>query len=84
MNSDTNPKFHSLIRKFCEKTGVPILVASFNVRGGQLCAALRSFNCFMGTEMDMLVVGNCVLYKGVKTESDQKLQDAFDRDYTTS
>ena len=83
VNSDTNPKFHSLIRKFYEKTGVPILVnTSFNVRGEPIvCSPEDAFNCFMGTEMDMLVVGNCVLYKERQNKSlIRSYKDAFDRD----
>jgi carbamoyltransferase len=61
----TNPEYHSLITKFKEKTGCSVVVnTSFNVRGEPIvCTPEDSFKCFMGTELDLLVVGNCVLRK---------------------
>ena len=54
-----NPIYHDLITKFKEKTGCPILInTSFNVRGEPIVNTPRdAFNCFMGTELDTLVVG---------------------------
>ena len=65
VHKDTNPRFHAVISKFKEKTGCPIVVnTSFNVRGEPIiCSPTDAFNCFMGTEMDLLAVGNYVLYK---------------------
>ena len=65
MHKKTNPKYHALITKFKEKTGCPVIVnTSFNVRGEPIvCSPEDAFKCFMGTELDMLVVGNCVLWK---------------------
>ena len=65
VNKETNPKYHALISKFKEKTGCPVLVnTSFNVRGEPIvCTSEDAFRCFMGTEIEMLVVGNCVLRK---------------------
>ena len=61
----TNPKYHALITKFKEKTGCAVVVnTSFNVRGEPIvCTPEDAFRCFMGTELDLLVVGNCVLIK---------------------
>jgi carbamoyltransferase len=61
----TNPRFHALISAFKERTGCPVLVnTSFNVRGEPIvCAPIDAFNCFMGTEIDMLVASNCILRK---------------------
>jgi carbamoyltransferase len=61
----TNPKYHALISKFKEKTRCPIVVnTSFNVRGEPIvCTPEDAFKCFMGTGIELLVVGNCVLYK---------------------
>ena len=59
-----NPRYHSVISKFKEKTGCPIVVnTSFNVRGEQIVVPTDAFRCFMGTEMDLLAIGNFVLYK---------------------
>ena len=76
VNSGTNPKYHKLISKFKEITGCPILInTSFNVRGEPIVATpTDAFNCFMGTELDTLVVGNFFLKK-----NDQKL--SLKRDY---
>jgi len=65
VHADTNPKYHAVISKFKEKTGCPLVVnTSFNVRGEPIiCTPTDAFKCFMGTEMDVLAVGNYVLYK---------------------
>jgi carbamoyltransferase len=61
----TNPRFHALISAFKALTGCPVLVnTSFNVRGEPIvCTPEDAYRCFMGTEIEMLVVGNCVLEK---------------------
>jgi carbamoyltransferase len=70
VHADTNPRYHALISKFKEKTGCPIVVnTSFNVRGEPIiCTPTDAFKCFMGTEMDMLAVGNYVLFKEHQNE----------------
>ena len=61
----TNPKYYKLIAEFKKITGCPILInTSFNVRGEPIvCSPEDAFNCFMGTEIDLLVIGNCILKK---------------------
>ena len=65
VHSDTNPLFHAVISKFKEKTGCPMVVnTSFNVRGEPIvCTPTDAFKCFMGTDLDMLTIGNYLLYK---------------------
>jgi len=65
VHKQTNPKYHALITKFKEKTGCAVVVnTSFNVRGEPIiCTPEDAFKCFMGTELDVLVVGNCLLKK---------------------
>ena len=65
VNKKTNKRYYDLISKFKEKTGCPVLVnTSFNVRGEPIvCTPTDAFNCFMGTELDFLVIGNCILDK---------------------
>jgi len=65
VHADTNPLFHSLLSRFKALTGCPILVnTSFNVRGEPIvCTPEDAFRCFMGNELDLLVIGNCVLHK---------------------
>ena len=71
VHGDTNPKYHSLISRFKEITGCPILVnTSFNVRGEPIvCTPTDAFKCFMGTQLDALVIGNYFLFK-----EDQKIE----------
>jgi len=71
VHADTNPKYHALISKFKEKTGCPLVVnTSFNVRGEPIiCTPTDAFKCFMGTEMDVLAIGNYVLYKEQQNEA---------------
>ena len=61
----TNPRFHALIERFKAKTGCPVLVnTSFNVRGEPIvCTPEDAFRCFMGNDIELLVVGNCMLRK---------------------
>ena len=64
VNEQTNYKYFNLIAKFKEITGCPILVNTFNVRGEPIVNSPKdAFNCFMGTELDRLVIGNCYLTK---------------------
>ncbi len=80
VHSDTNPKYHAVISKFKEKTGCPLVVnTSFNVRGEPIiCTPTDAFKCFMGTEMDVLAVGNCVLYK---EHQDEALKEKYEERY---
>ena len=83
VTADTNPRYHALIKRFQELTGCPVLVnTSFNVRGEPIvCTPEDAFRCFMGNELDLLVVGNCMLRKA---EQDPALKrdysDAFELD----
>tara|TARA_B110000858_G_scaffold179879_1_gene216994 strand:+ start:429 stop:2267 length:1839 start_codon:yes stop_codon:yes gene_type:complete len=74
VHADTNPLYHAVISKFKEKTGCPLVVnTSFNVRGEPIiCTPTDAFKCFMGTEMDILALGNYVLYKYQQTEALKK------------
>ena len=65
VHRETNPRYHDLLTRFKELTGCPVLVnTSFNVRGEPIvCTPEDAFRCFMGTEIDLLVVGDCVLRK---------------------
>ena len=76
VHKETNKKYFKLLKKFKEKTNCPIIVnTSFNVRGEPIVnTPLDAFNCFMGTELDKLFIGNCYL--------DKKQQDpALKKDY---
>ena len=74
MHEETNAKYHKLISKFKQKTGCPVIVnTSFNVRGEPIVNTPEdAFNCFMGTELDTLVIGNCFLKKNEQNVSLKK------------
>ncbi len=79
----TNPLFHRLLREFKRLTGCPVLVnTSFNVRGEPIvCTPEDAFRCFMGNELDLLVIGNCVLRKADQDASlKQDYSSAFELD----
>ena len=80
VHKNTNPKYYKLISKFKEITGCPILVnTSFNVRGEPIVNTPEdAFNCFMGTELDNLVIGNCYL---VKSEQDKLLKTDYKQSF---
>ena len=65
VHRETNPAYHRLVTRFKELTGCPVLVnTSFNVRGEPIvCTPEDAFRCFMGTEIELLVVGNAILRK---------------------
>jgi len=74
VHENTNRKYFKLIKKFKEKTNCPVIVnTSFNVRGEPIVnTPLDAFNCFMGTELDKLVIGNCYLDKKSQNSSLKK------------
>ncbi len=83
VHKETNPRYHKLLSAFKAKTGCPVLVnTSFNVRGEPIvCDAADAFHCFMGTEIDLLVCGNCMLEKSDQDPSLKRdYKDAFELD----
>ena len=80
VHADTNPRYHAVISKFKEKTGYPLIVnTSFNVRGEPIvCTPTDAYKCFMGTELDMLAIGNYLL---IKEEQDQTLKENYEEHY---
>src|SRR3954465_3260085 len=83
VHRETNPLFHQLLGRFKALTGCPVLVnTSFNVRGEPIvCTPEDAFPCFMGNELDVLVVGNCVLQKSEQDPAlKQDYSQAFEAD----
>jgi carbamoyltransferase len=83
VHSDTNQRYYELISRFKALTGCPVLVnTSFNVRGEPIvCTPQDAFRCFMGTEIDMLVVGDCVMRKEDQDPALRRdYKDAFELD----
>ena len=65
VDPDRHGRFYQLLRRFYEKTGCPVIVnTSFNIRGEPIvCTPEDAYYCFMATEMDVLILENCVLIK---------------------
>lgn len=80
VHEDTNPKYHALISKFNDLTGCPIVVnTSFNVRGEPIVGSpTDAFRCFMGTDIELLVVGNAFLRK---EDQDAALAENYEEKY---
>lgn len=83
VHTETNPRYHALIFAFGERTGCPVVVnTSFNLRGEPIvCTPEDAFRCFMGSDIEVLVVGNCFLRKDEQNPA-LKLdyKDAFEFD----
>ena len=79
VHKETNPRYHSLIAEFKRLTGCPVIVnTSFNVRGEPIVESPEdAFRCFMGTEIEVLVVENCILYKDQQTVQRSRYETTF-------
>jgi carbamoyltransferase len=77
VHKETNPRYHGVISRFKALTGCPVIVnTSFNVRGEPIvCTPEDAFRCFMGTEIETLAVGNCLLRK---EEQDPRLRQNYE------
>ncbi|MEF2546015.1 carbamoyltransferase [Aurantimonas sp. E1-2-R+4] len=83
VSADTNPRFHALLSAFNAQTGCPVLVnTSFNVRGEPIVNTPQdAFRCFMGTGLDVLAIGNCLLFKEEQTAAENaSYRDAYELD----
>ena len=80
VSDKTNPRYYKLIDSFKKLTGCPTIVnTSFNVRGEPIiCTPTDAFKCFMGTEMDVLAVGNYLLRK---EHQDEALKENYEERY---
>ncbi len=69
VHAEIHPQYHALITKFKELTGCPIVVnTNFNLRGEPIvCTPKDAFRCFMGTDTELLVIGNVILHKTCRT-----------------
>jgi carbamoyltransferase len=76
VHRETNPRYHALIERFNQRTGCPVIVnTSFNVRGEPIVGTPEdAFRCFMGTGIEVLAVGNCLLRK---EDQDPKLSQDY-------
>ena len=76
VHHETNPRYYKLLKKFKQITGCPILVnTSFNIRGEPIvCTIDDAFKCFMGTNLDILVLEDFILFK---SEQDETLKNDY-------
>lgn len=74
MNRERNPRYYDLIKAFKDQTGYGVIInTSFNVRGEPIvCTPEDAYRCFMRTEMDYLVLGDCLLSKTDQPEWQEK------------
>jgi len=81
VHEQTNPRYHALLSAFAQRTGCPVLVnTSFNVRGEPIvCTPEDAYRCFMRTEMDYLVLENCLLAKADQPAGQQ--DDAWQHEF---
>jgi carbamoyltransferase len=76
VHRETNPRYHALLGAFKARTGCPVIVnTSFNVRGEPIVLTPDdAFRCFMGTDIEVLTVGNCIL---LKEDQDPRLRQDY-------
>ena len=81
VSRDTNPAFYGILKAFEKRTGCGAVInTSFNVRGEPIvCTPDDAYRCFMNTDMDVLVMEQCILYKEEQPESERR-QDVFELD----
>jgi carbamoyltransferase len=79
VSPETNSRFYSLLKAFERRTGCPVLVnTSFNVRGEPIVNTPEdAFRCFMGTEIETLAIGNCLLRKQDQAQGIQQYHTSF-------
>ena len=80
---ETNPRYYVLIKRFKDPSGCPVIInAASNVHGGPIiCTPEDTFRCFIGTELDVLVLGNALLSRIDKSKalaSDYKIKHELD------
>ena len=77
VHRETNPRFHRLLSEFRDRTGCPVVVnTSFNVRGEPIvCTPEDAYRCFMATDIDVLVLENCVLRKEDQPQANRETRE---------
>ena len=83
VDAERHGRFYRLMRRFHERTGCPVIVnTSFNIRGEPIvCSPEDAFRCFLGTEMDVLVLENCLLLKEDQAPGSLRDADAYKAEY---
>jgi len=83
VDAKRHPRLHGLMRRFKDKTGCPVIInTSFNVRGEPIvCSPEDAYRCFMGTDMDILVMEDRVLYKTEQPDAERQVTDAYRAQY---
>ena len=83
VDAERHPRLHGLMRRFKDKTGCPVIInTSFNVRGEPIvCSPEDAYRCFMGTNMDILVLEDRLLYKTEQPDAERQVTDAYRAQY---
>ena len=80
VTKNLKPMYYAIINEFYQRTGCPIVInTSFNIRGEPIvCSPEDAYRCFMGTDLDILIMENSILYK---EEQDSSLKNQYQSDY---
>ena len=80
VKKNLNPMYYAIINEFYQRTSCPIVInTSFNIRGEPIvCSPEDAYRCFMGTDLDILIIENSILYK---EEQDSSLKNQYQSDY---
>ncbi len=80
VKKNLNPMYYAIINEFYQRTSCPIVInTSFNIRGEPIvCSPEDAYRCFMGTDLDILIMENSILYK---EEQDSSLKNQYQSDY---
>ncbi len=79
VDPERHPRLHRIMTRFKQRTGCPVIInTSFNVRGEPIvCSPEDAYHCFMGTNMDVLVIDNFILYKEEQPEAQAPDRDGY-------
>jgi carbamoyltransferase len=83
VDKERHGKYYDVIKSFKKKTGCPVIInTSFNIRGEPIvCTPEDAYRCFMNTEMDVLVLENCILYKEEQPKKDDADKEAYKQSF---
>jgi carbamoyltransferase len=79
IDPDRHPRMHRIMTRFKERTGCPVIInTSFNIRGEPIvCSPEHAYRCFMATNMDVLVIGDCLLNKDEQPQAKRHEIDEY-------
>jgi carbamoyltransferase len=83
VDRERHGRYYDVIKKFKDKTGCSVIInTSFNIRGEPIvCTPEDAYRCFMNTEMDVLVLENCIFYKNEQPEKSEDDKEAYKKSF---